>query len=100
MPLRLANPQLRRAARIGLALLCVLLLVCAASVELLHHHADGDHHACALCMVAHAVSFGVAAPSLLTVLSIFVALLTLYRTATVHQAHCFALFTRPPPASL
>ena len=99
MLFRSANPQLRRAARTLVALLCIVLVVSAASVELFHHHADGDHHACALCMVAHAVSLGIQAPALLMALAAAFALLLFYRAAIVPPSLCFALFTRPPPAS-
>jgi hypothetical protein len=100
MPFRLPSSSTRSPFRILLALLCVALVLTTATVELTHHHNDGEHAGCALCVVAHAVIQTVAAPALLVLFTRVAAVTVAARVLYLKKATIFALFTRPPPACL
>jgi hypothetical protein len=91
----------RRTWRILLALLCVLLVVVAGTVQVAHSHADGaDTHAgCSLCAAAHVTVNLVQTPAPVPAASI-VAVVETLPPAVIPSALCtFALFTRPPPVA-
>ena len=95
------RPQ-RRAKRsygaIVLAILCVVLLLFGAAIQIGHAHPDGTiHSTCSLCATAHTVLSVVALPALMLLLECVSPLLT-ERTRPVQGFTLpFALFTRPPP---
>ncbi|HEY0308534.1 MAG TPA: hypothetical protein VGB94_10265 [Acidobacteriaceae bacterium] len=94
----------RKHWRILLALLCVVLVVASATVELTHSHAGGlhpggSHPGCALCATAHVV---IQAAPIAALLVFFAATTAVARTAQMRrrlQPTIFSLFTRPPPAA-
>ncbi len=83
-------------------MLCILLLLFSATVQLTHSHLPGENHAgCSLCVTAHAAVQIVILPSG------FVAPLThVERSATqapdllTRMVLKHPLWNRPPPASL
>ncbi len=84
-----------------LALLCIVLVVATATVELTHSHADGAEHGdCALCVVAHVVIQTVTAPALIVLFARIAAVALAARVLILAKATIFAFFTRPPPACL
>lgn len=86
--------------RILLVLLCVVLVMATATVELTHHHSDGEHADCALCVVAHVVIQTVTAPALIVLFARIAAVALAARVLILAKATLFAFFTRPPPACL
>jgi hypothetical protein len=89
--------------RILLALLCILLVAVGATVQVAHTHADGtaNHADCSLCVAAHAGMQAAAAPTAApTVAAVFTAVEPAPATAPSSAVYTFALFTRPPPASV
>lgn len=100
MVLGLRNSGLLKTSKRILAVVCVLLVVFGATVQLTHAHADGKeiaHADCALCLSAHATPVA-AAPPIVLVSASFLALI---ETPVVSERPIFelgfALFTRPPP---
>ncbi|HXB61730.1 MAG TPA: hypothetical protein VNU94_02615 [Acidobacteriaceae bacterium] len=84
-----------------LALLCIVLVMATATVELTHHHADGGEHGdCALCVVAHVVIQTVTAPALIALFTRLAAVVLAARVLALAKATIFVHFTRPPPACL
>jgi len=92
------NASARSPWRILLVLLCVLLVVTSATVELTHSHADGAHAGCALCATAHVVIQTVAIAALLVFFTFAAAVARPALIARRAGISIFALFTRPPPA--
>jgi hypothetical protein len=86
--------------RTVLALLCIVLVLATATVELTHSHADGDHADCALCVVAHIVIQTVTAPALLILFACIAAVALAARALILAKATLFAFYTRPPPDCL
>jgi hypothetical protein len=86
--------------RILLALLCIVLVVATATVELTHSHADGEHADCALCVTAHVVIQTISAPALLVLFACIAAVAMAARVLILAKATIFDLFTRPPPVCL
>ncbi len=95
------NTSGRKSWRILLALLCVVLVMASATVELTHSHASGSHHPdCSLCATAHVA---IQAAPIAALLVFFAAAPAVVRTAQMRRRlhpTIFALFTRPPPACL
>jgi len=83
--------------RMFLALLCIVLVISTATVELTHHHADGEHADCALCLIAHVVIQTVSAPALIAVFVRLAAVAVAARVLLVQKARLSAFFIRPPP---
>jgi len=94
------SPNVRRPWKILLALLCIVLVVATATVELTHSHADGEHADCALCVAAHIVPQIAIAPALIILFARIAAVALAARVLALAKATFFALFTRPPPACL
>lgn len=89
--------------RIVLALLCVLLVVVGCTVQVAHSHADGtaNHADCSLCVAAHVgmqVSVAPATAPVATAVATAVELAP--ATVPPSSIYPFALFNRPPPASV
>ena len=88
--------------RVLLALLCVLLVVVAGTVQVAHTHADGadTHSSCSLCAAAHVSVDLVQSPAPAPEVSV-IAVLEKRPAAIVSSAlFTFALFTRPPPVAV
>lgn len=100
MPARRPSPFALSPWRTLLVLLCVVLVIATATVELTHHHADGQHADCALCVVAHVVIQTVSAPALLVLFACIAAVALAARALVLAKATIFAFYTRPPPACL
>ena len=100
MVIRRPSPFLLSPWRTLLALLCIVLVMATATVELTHTHADGAHADCALCVVAHVVIQTVSAPALLVLFARIAAVVLAARVLIMAKATIFAFFTRPPPACL
>jgi hypothetical protein len=83
-----------------LALLCIVLVMATATIELTHSHMDGEHADCALCVVAHVVIQAISAPALLVLFARIAAVALAARMLILAKASIFAFFTRPPPACL
>lgn len=81
-------------------LLCIVLVASTATVELTHHHANGMHADCSLCLTAHTVIQSVAGPAFIVLFTRLAAVILAARLLPRVKATIFALFTRPPPASL
>ncbi len=94
------SPDNRSAWRILLVLLCIVLVMATATVELTHSHADGEHADCALCVVAHVVIQTVTAPALLILFARIAAVVLAVRALVLAKVTIFGHFTRPPPACL
>jgi hypothetical protein len=88
--------------RVLLALVCVLLVAVAGTVQVAHTHADGtDTHAdCSLCAAAHVTVQLVQTPAPAPVARVVSVLEALPRCVVPTALSTFALFTRPPPAEL
>jgi hypothetical protein len=87
--------------RIFLALVCVLLVVVAGTVQVAHTHADGaDTHAnCSLCTAAHVTVHLVQTPIPAPAASVVTVLESLPPSVLPTALSTFALFTRPPPVA-
>jgi hypothetical protein len=85
---------------IFLALLCVLLVAVAGTIQVAHTHADGiDTHAdCSLCAAAHVTVQVVQSPDPAPTVSVVAVLEALPVTFAPSALSTFALFTRPPPS--
>lgn len=88
--------------RILLALVCVLLVVVAGTVQVAHTHADGaDTHAnCSLCAAAHITVHLVQTPAPAAAASVVAVLVSLPPVVLPGALSTFALFTRPPPVAV
>ena len=85
------------------ALLCVMLVVIGATVQVAHTHADGtaDHADCSLCVAAHVGLQVSPTPIVAPAVTAVVARIEAFPPAALRSAvYTFALFTRPPPAYL
>lgn len=88
--------------RVVLALLCVLLVVVGGTVQVAHTHADGaaDHADCSLCAVAHASVYVAWVPVPVPTAAVLGAVEVVPTAVLTSAVSTFALFTRPPPASV
>jgi hypothetical protein len=86
--------------RILLALVCVLLVVVAGTVQVAHTHADGavTHADCSLCAAAHITVPLVQAPAQAPPDAVVSVLEAEPPSVLPIALSTFALFTRPPPA--
>ena len=85
--------------RVLLALMCVLLVVVAGTVQVAHTHADAATHAdCSLCVAAHVTIHLVETPAPAPTAAVVTVLETLPPVVRPTALSTFALFTRPPPA--
>jgi hypothetical protein len=96
------NSQIARSGRswrILLALLCVLLVVVAGTVQVAHTHADGavTHADCSLCVAAHITVQLVQTPAPAPSVAVVTVLEAEPPTVLPIALSTFALFTRPPP---
>jgi hypothetical protein len=85
--------------RIFLALVCVLLVVVAGTVQVAHTHADGTvtHADCSLCVAAHIAVPLVQIPAPAPPVAVVSALEVEPPSVLPIALSTFALFTRPPP---
>ncbi len=91
--------QPRRLGTLILILLCVGLLLSAATLSVTHGHADGASHAdCGMCTTAHVGMIATAVEVLLTLPQTFEKIEFDLPSAPHRELESFALFTRPPPA--
>jgi hypothetical protein len=83
-----------------LALLCVLLVVVAGTVQVAHIHSDGTaaHADCSLCSAAHVTIHLAQTPAPAPPITVVTVLETLPLPVAPSVLSTFALFTRPPPA--
>jgi hypothetical protein len=95
-----SNTSARNSWRILLALLCVVLVVASATVELTHSHADGHHADCALCATAHVVIQTAVVAALVVFFALVATVTRSARLSRCVRLTIFALFTRPPPACI
>jgi hypothetical protein len=87
--------------RIFFALLCVLLVVVAGTVQVAHTHADAANHAdCSLCVAAHVAVHLVQSPVPAPTVAVVAKLESEPRSILPAALSTFALFTRPPPAAV
>jgi hypothetical protein len=100
MTLRRQSPFALGPWRTLLALLCIVLVMATATVELTHSHADGDHADCALCVVAHVVIQAATVLALIVLFARISAVALAARVLVLAKATLFAFYTRPPPACL
>lgn len=99
-----------RRPRIGTAVLCLLLILAATGVQVMHHCTDlelvpGPHSGkslpgpgvCVICMTVQVATLAVAAAAI--AVSRWASLQPSLRPGLALQpAACFALYVRPPPA--
>ncbi len=88
--------------RIFLALVCVLLVVVAGTVQVAHTHADGavTHADCSLCVAAHITVQVVQIPAQAPPVAVVTALEAEPPSVMPVPLSTFALFTRPPPVAV
>jgi hypothetical protein len=102
VPQELRHSRALKTSKCILAVLCVLLAVFGATVQLTHGHLDKQetpHSDCALCATAHATAVA-AAPPIVLVAVRFLALVEVPAVADrPNPVLAFALSTRPPPAA-
>ena len=101
MEYKAGKPATKSPWRVLLALVCVLLVMVAGTVQVAHSHADGaDTHAdCSLCAAAHITVHMVQTPAQAPPVAV-VTLLEFEPPSVLPIALCtFALFTRPPPVA-
>jgi hypothetical protein len=86
--------------RVLLALICVLLVVAAGTVQVAHTHADGavTHADCSLCVAAHSTVHQAQTPVPAPTVAVIAVLEAIPPTVRPVALSTFALFTRPPPA--
>jgi hypothetical protein len=85
--------------RVLLALVCVLLVVVAGTVQVAHTHADAATHAdCSLCVAAHVTIHLVATPAPAPTAAVIAVLEAVPPVVRPTALNTYALFTRPPPA--
>ncbi len=94
------SQSMNRSWRFFLALFCVLLVVVAGTVQVVHTHADGaaTHADCSLCAAAHVTVQLVQTPAPAPSVTVVAILEALPGPVTPSALSTFALFTRPPPA--
>jgi len=92
------SPSERSRWRILLALICVVLVVATATVEMTHSHADGAHANCALCATAHVVIQTAAIAALIIFFAFAAEVKRTEQVLPCARATIFALYIRPPPA--
>jgi hypothetical protein len=82
-----------------LALVCILLVVVAGTVQVAHTHADGadSHASCSLCAAAHVTVNLVPAPAPAPEALVVAVVETRPAAVPPSALSTFALFTRPPP---
>lgn len=87
--------------RILLALVCVLLVVVAGTVQVAHTHADGavTHADCSLCVAAHITVHLVQTPAPAPSIRVLTVVEAEPQSIVPIALSTFALFTRPPPAA-
>ena len=87
--------------RVLLALVCVLLVVVAGTVQVAHSHADGavTHADCSLCAAAHISVNLVQTPVEAPPVAVVTALEAEPPAVLPIALSTFALFTRPPPVA-
>jgi hypothetical protein len=87
--------------RLLLAIVCVLLVVVAGTVQVAHSHADrADTHAdCSLCAAAHLTVHLAQTPAPAPAAALAAVLETLPPSVLPIGLSTFALFTRPPPVA-
>jgi hypothetical protein len=87
--------------RILLALVCVLLVVVAGTVQVAHTHPDGaaSHASCSLCAAAHVTVHLVQTPAPAPEASVIAVPESLPPAVHSTGLNTFALFTRPPPVA-
>lgn len=87
--------------RFILAVVCVLLVVVAGTLQIVHTHAGrADIHAdCSLCAAAHVTIHMAQTPLPATVASVAAVLEGLPPSSVPNGLSTFALFTRPPPVA-
>jgi hypothetical protein len=85
-----------------LALLCVLLVVVAGTVQLVHTHADGaaDHASCSLCVVAHVTVHAVQGTADRGPIILVEQLESVLRVVPPRGRTTLAMFIRPPPVDV
>jgi hypothetical protein len=88
--------------RVLLALVCILLVAVAGTVQVAHSHADGaDTHAnCSLCAAAHVTVHMEQTPAPAPAASVVAMLESLPPAVLPSALSTFALFTRPPPVAV
>jgi hypothetical protein len=88
--------------RILLALVCILLVAVAGTVQVAHAHADGaDTHAdCSLCAAAHITVHLAHTPAPALKVAVVSVLEALPPSVLPSALSTFALFTRPPPVAV
>ncbi len=94
---RSSNPAARSTWKILLALLCIVLVMATATVELTHSHATGALADCARCVVAHIFFQTDSAPALLVLFARLASVALAARVLVLAKATLFALFPSPPP---
>jgi hypothetical protein len=85
--------------RVLLAVVCVLLVVIAGTVQVAHTHTDGavTHADCSLCVAAHIAVHLVQTPTPAPSVAVVTALEAEPSSILPAALSTFALFTRPPP---
>jgi hypothetical protein len=83
-----------------LAILCVGLVVCFATIQVVHTHPDhaASHADCSLCVAAHATAVATAPPIVVIVVSIVSRVEIASPVTRPAALLTFSLFIRPPPA--
>jgi hypothetical protein len=98
------NGQVRtgKSWRVLLALMCVLLVVVAGTVQVAHSHADGEvtHADCSLCVAAHIAVHLAQTPVEAPPVALVTALEAEPPSIMPVPLSTFALFTRPPPVAV
>jgi hypothetical protein len=88
--------------QIILALLCVLLVALAGTLQAVHIHPSGDvyHADCSLCAAAHVTVQVVQSPAPAPPIAVVAAVELFPSLAAPAALSTFALFTRPPPVDI
>src|ERR1017187_3674215 len=91
-----------RSWRLLLAIVCVLLVVIAGTVQVAHIHADrADIHAdCSLCAAAHVTVHPTHSPAPAPTAAVAAVLEVRPPSVVPSGLSTFALFTRPPPVAI
>jgi hypothetical protein len=84
--------------RVLLALMCVLLVMVAGTIQVAHIHADAASHAdCSLCVTAHVAIQLVQTPAPAPTSAVVAVVEALRPVVHPPALSTFALFIRPPP---
>jgi hypothetical protein len=95
------NRRAHKPWKLLLALVCILLVVVAGTVQVAHAHEDTVNHAdCALCAAAHITVHLAQTPAPALVATVVSVLDALPRSVLPCSLSTFALFTRPPPVAV